>query len=39
MYRLMYEYELWPIANAAREARLKAEHAERQKKYRGGMMV
>lgn len=39
LYRYCYQYDLWPIFNAVRKARLEDEHAERQKKFRGGIMV
>ncbi len=39
LYRYCAQYDLWPIFNAVRKARLEREHSERQKKYRGGIMV
>ena len=39
MYRLVKEYEVWPVVNEARKQRLQKESEHRQKKYRGGIHV
>lgn len=35
LYRYCTEYDLWPIFNAVRAARIERINAEKQKKYRG----
>lgn len=39
IYKYCKMYDLWPVINKVREARLRRELDERNKKYRGGTWV
>ena len=39
IYRLVSEFELWPVVNELRRRKIERDHEARKQRYRGGMYV